>query len=119
MRAAEALRAPLTLMSGAGAAGYAGPAWFEEVLRQARARHPKLGVTAILDCADAPGRALGALRWGVKRIRLAGNARGRARVGEIAKARGAALDDARYATLDLAGSKDPERAALQFLAGKR
>ena len=118
MRAAEALGVPLTLMSGPGAAGYAGPAWFAEVLRQARAQYPTVKTAAILDCAQAPGRALGALRHGVKRIRLAGNALARARVVAIAKARGAVLDGARYELLDLNGARNPERAAREFLESK-
>jgi len=118
LAAAAALKVPVTLMSGPGAAGYAGPDWFRAVLRQARALHPGVEATAILDCAEAPGRALAALRRGAKAIRLGGNAKARARVATIALAMGARLDDTRYALLDLSGVKDPARAVREFLKGR-
>lgn len=117
--AAAALGLPVTLLSGRGAAGYAGPGWFLEVARLAAADRPGAAVTAILDCADRPGRALGALRLGAKVLRLDGNARARRRVAEIAAAMGARLDDTRYAVLDLAGSADPLAAATAFLKAAR
>ena len=116
MRAAQTARVPLVLMSGRGAAGYAGPAWFAEVVAQAQAKYPGVAATAVLDCAEAPGRALAALRRGVKLLRLAGNPAARARVGEIAKATGARLDDAEYSLLDLGSVKDAERATRAFLS---
>jgi hypothetical protein len=109
------LKVPLTLLSGRGAAGYAGPGWFLAVVRLAHAAHPEVAVTAILDCADQPGRALGALRAGAKVLRLGGNAQARKRVAAIAGAMGARLDDTRYAVLDLARVTDPEGAAKAFL----
>jgi hypothetical protein len=113
--AAAALRVPLSLMSGPGAAGYAGPAWFLEVVRLARADHPEVDVTAILDCADQPGRALAALRMGAKTLRLGGNARARKRVAAIAEAMGARLDDTCYEALDLARCADARAAVSAFL----
>jgi hypothetical protein len=118
LAAAAALEVPVTLMSGPGAAGYAGPDWFLAVQRQARARHPGVEVTAILDCAEAPGRALAALRRGAKAIRLGGNAKASARVAAIALAMGARLDETRYALLDLSAVKDPQRAVREFLKGR-
>jgi fructose/tagatose bisphosphate aldolase len=118
LSAAAALGVPVTLMSGPGAAGYAGPDWFLAVLRQARARHPGVDVTAILDCAEAPGRALAALRRGAKAIRLGGSAKARARVAAIALAMGARLDDTDYALLNLGAEADPERAVRKFLKAK-
>jgi hypothetical protein len=118
LAAAAALKAPVTLMSGPGAAGYAGPDWFLSVVRQAKARHPGVEAAAILDCAEAPGRALAALRRGAQAIRLGGNAKARARVAAIALALGARIDDTRYALLDLAGATDPERAVREFLKGR-
>ena len=119
MRAAAELRVPVTLLSGPGAAGYAGPDWFAGVIAAAKTRHSKVSVTAILDCADAPGRALAALRRGAKRIRLAGNRTARARVQAIAAQLGAQLDDAPYAVLDLSAAQEPERAARDFLKDGR
>lgn len=116
MRAAAASRVPLVLMSGRGAAGYAGPGWFAEVVAEARAKHPRVAATAILDCAEAPGRALAALRLGIKTLRLDGNPKARARVAAIARQLGAALDDTDYSLLDLSQTNDPRRAAQMFLS---
>jgi hypothetical protein len=115
LAAAASLGVPVVLMSGPGAASYAGPAWFLEVERQARRAQPQVDATAILDCADQPGRALAALRLGVKRLRLNGNPKARKRVAAIAAAMGAEIDETRYDTLDLAGLDDPEAAATAFL----
>ncbi len=115
LAAAASLGAPVVLLSGPGAASYAGPAWFLEIVRQARLAHPDVPVTAILDCADQPGRALAALRIGVKHLRLAGNPRARARVAAIAEAMGAMLDVTRYDALDLAGVGDAQADVTAFL----
>jgi hypothetical protein len=55
---------PVTLLSARGAAQYAGCAWWQAMVNIARARHPDVPVIDILDCADAPGRAMAALRVG-------------------------------------------------------
>jgi hypothetical protein len=53
---------PVTLLSARGAALYAGVGWWQAVAETAReGRHPGL-VPDILDCGDAAGRALEALR---------------------------------------------------------
>jgi hypothetical protein len=53
---------PVTLLSAEGAAVYAGVGWWQALVAQARAAHPDTSVQDILDCGDAPGRALEALR---------------------------------------------------------
>jgi hypothetical protein len=55
---------PVTLLSAPGAACTAGALWWREVVKQACARHPNTPVCDVLDCADAPGRAMEALRLG-------------------------------------------------------
>ncbi len=69
-RAAVALGRPLTLLSADGAACYAGVAWWQALVRQARAAAPGLRVPDILDCGDAPGYALQALRLGQRTLIL-------------------------------------------------
>ena len=54
---------PVTLESAPGAGAYAGVAWFERVIAAASAEHPHVAVSAILDCGDAPGAVLAAVRW--------------------------------------------------------
>ena len=52
---------PVTLLSAPGAASYAGCAWWRAVVSAALAAHPGSAAPDVLDCADAPGRALEAL----------------------------------------------------------
>jgi hypothetical protein len=56
---------PVTLLSAPGAASYAGCRWWLELLAAAAATGP-----ALLDCGDAPGRAMEALKCGVNGIVL-------------------------------------------------
>jgi hypothetical protein len=67
--AALQLGLPLTLLSARGAALYAGCAWWAEMIRAARELYPNVPVRDILDCADAPGRAMAALRIGQRLLR--------------------------------------------------
>jgi hypothetical protein len=55
---------PVTLLSAPGAALYAGEAWWRALMVAAREAHPTVPFDDILDCADAPGRAMAALRIG-------------------------------------------------------
>jgi len=52
---------PVTLLSAPGAASYAGVAWWRAVVAAVRAEFPESDPPDVLDCADAPGRALEAL----------------------------------------------------------
>jgi hypothetical protein len=61
---------PVTLLSAPGAALYAGALWWREVIAGARAACPAAAARDILDCADAPGRAMAALRAGQRLLVL-------------------------------------------------
>ena len=61
---------PVTLLSAPGAASYAGVAWWRAVIAAAQAECPESDPTDVLDCADAPGRALEALSLGCRIIVL-------------------------------------------------
>ena len=65
LRLATAPGLPITLLSGPGAAIYAGCGWWRALMELDTA-----GNTDILDCADAPGRAMEALRVGCRRLIL-------------------------------------------------
>ncbi len=54
----------VTLLSARGAALYAGALWWRELVAAARAGHPATPAQDVLDCADAPGAAMAALRAG-------------------------------------------------------
>jgi len=61
-----ALRAarPVTLLSAPGAPSYAGCGWWRALIDAAWAEFPGSHAPDVLDCADAPGRALEALSLG-------------------------------------------------------
>jgi hypothetical protein len=63
-RAALAPGLPVTLLSARGAALYAGCGWWRALMQAAGAE------IDIIDCADAPGQAMAALRIGQRRIVL-------------------------------------------------
>lgn len=96
------------LLSAPGAGGFAGAAWFLAMVRAAAARHPGVPHQAALDCADAAGTALAALRDGARIIVLDGACPAFPAVAAAAAEAGATLLPARPAALDL-GALDLSR----------
>ncbi len=88
---------PVTLLSGPGAATYAGCGWWRAVVAAAGHTGPD-----VLDCGDAAGRALEALRAGCKWLVLDEHCPAFPRVAERAALHGARLLPSRPASLDLA-----------------
>jgi hypothetical protein len=84
LQAAVERDVPIELWSAEGAAGYAGAGWFQAVLAEARAAVPAARFAAVLDCADLPGYALGALRIGVEAVCFTGPAKVAAKLADIA-----------------------------------
>tara|TARA_Y100000588_G_scaffold218359_1_gene232206 strand:+ start:62 stop:532 length:471 start_codon:yes stop_codon:yes gene_type:complete len=99
---AEALDVGITLLSAPNATASAGPGWFEAVVRLATVNFPHVQCDAVLDCGDAPGNALAALRHGVKIIRY--NGARQAAIVEIAESYGAQILQVRPESLNLADS---------------
>jgi hypothetical protein len=93
---------PVTLLSAAGAALYAGCGWWRALVERAQAEYPATAIDDILDCADASGYALGALRIGQRRIVLHPDAPGRTAVLAIAASVAAEVLASRPPTLDMA-----------------
>ncbi len=87
---------PVTLLSAPGAAQYAGCLWWRELLAAANFTGP-----ALLDCADAPGRALEALHLGLRGVVLHAPAPAFAIVAELAAANGALVLPMAPPALDL------------------
>jgi hypothetical protein len=79
---------PVTLLSAPGAALFAGCLWWREMVAAARARHSHTEAIDILDCADASGMAMGALRSEVCRLVLRPDAPGWDAVAAIATRQG-------------------------------
>jgi hypothetical protein len=96
-RAALAPGRPVTLLSAPAAALFAGCRWWQELLAAAGATGP-----ALLDCADAPGRAVEALKCGVNGIVLECEVSIFQSVANLAAAQGALLLPAAPPSLDLA-----------------
>ena len=97
-RLALAAGRPVTLLSAPGAALYAGCGWWRALIRKAgTAAHD------VLDCADAPGRALEALSLGC-RILVLEPCPAWDTVAERAALQGAAILQARPSALDLAAT---------------
>jgi hypothetical protein len=97
-----AVGAPVTLLSGTGAALYAGCGWWRALITLARAAHPDIPIHDILDCADAPGLALGALRIGQRRIVLDPASPGWSAVAAIATSLGGEVLTSRPPSIDMA-----------------
>jgi hypothetical protein len=102
--ARQALRAgrPVTLLSAPGAALFAGCLWWRELLAAARAAHPATPAADVLDCADAPGPAMAALRAGQRLLVLAPAIPAFAAVRSAAATLGAIVLAERPPALDLA-----------------
>ncbi|MBB3263810.1 hypothetical protein FHW79_001406 [Azospirillum sp. OGB3] len=112
------LGVPLLLVSAPGAAASAGAGWFAAVVERAATRYPSVAITAVLDCADRPGDALGALTCGIDGVLFTGRADVAERLADIAAQRGARLLTALPAALDLRGTRDPRRACRDWLGGQ-
>jgi hypothetical protein len=98
------------LLSAPGAAGFMGPAWFLAMTAEAGRRHPAAATGAVLDCADAAGTALAAIRAGARHLVLAADAPGFAAVAGAAAEAGVRLLPLRPPALDL-GRLDLRRRA--------
>jgi fructose/tagatose bisphosphate aldolase len=119
LAAASDLGVALTLRSAPGAATYLGAAYFQAMVADARAEWPDVAVTAVLDCGDAPGVALGALRHGMTHIRFTGARKVRAKIADIAAALGGALDDDHRQALDLLDIANPEAACRAWIEARK
>ena len=92
----------MTLLSAPGAAIFAGPGWWLALARLARADFGALISADILDCADAPGLALAALRLGQRTLILDPACPAFTQVAATASGLGASVLPTRPASLDLA-----------------
>ena len=95
---------PVTLLSGPGAAIYAGCGWWRALMRLGAGDNPD-----ILDCADAPGRAMEALRVGCRLLVLHPAVPAWTLVESRAATVGATLLAERPAALDLADRRAARR----------
>ena len=101
-RVVLALGRPVTLLSGEGAALYAGCGWWRALTAAARAEFPLVPTADFLDCADAAGQALAAVRIGLRHLILSPDAPGRPQVAAIIAGLDGVLLAERPPALDLA-----------------
>lgn len=111
---ATALDIAVRLRSAPGAARYAGAGWFAALMSLVREEFPSAKLEASLDCATDAGLALAALRTGIPMVRFTGSAMVKRKIAAIARAYGAALENAAV-TIDLLDCADPGAAVRAAL----
>ncbi len=109
---------PVTLLSAPGAAVFAGCLWWRALVGQARAEFPAAVLADVLDCADAPGQAMAALRVGQRALVLDPACPAFAAVTAAAANLGATVLSCRPPALDLADYSATGR-LLPWLRGDR
>jgi hypothetical protein len=108
-RAALVFRVPVTLLSAPGAALFAGCGWWRALVGQVCAEFPDVAIDDILDCADASGLAMGALRIGQHAIVLDPAAPGHRSVLAVAAALASEVLPRRPAAIDLSNPAEARR----------
>jgi fructose/tagatose bisphosphate aldolase len=115
LAAAAEVGVPVTLRSAPGAAAYLGPQIFHAIIETARVEHPGVDAIGALDCGEDAGFALAALRLGIERVRVDLPAETRARIADIARQHGGALDDDPAPALDLIDCDTPAEKCRDWL----
>ncbi len=115
---AHELGVPITLVSAPYAAASMGPAWFRNIVREVEQAYPGLDVEAELDCGDAAGYVLAALRAGVRIVRFSGKPSAATKLEDIAGTYGARLVRRPGQILDARQEPDAETALRKWLEGK-
>jgi len=119
LTAAAATGQAVILASAPGAAGCAGVGWWAALTAQAHLQVPDADGQPVLDCGDAAGLALAALRQGVAAIAVHSALPSYPALAEIADRMGGRLVDLNRPTLDLAGARDAVAASRDFLLANR
>jgi len=115
VRTAVAHGVALTVVSPPGAALFAGPIWFQAIVRAARAEvEATAPVTFVLDCADSPGAALAAIRARVEAVSFSGKGAARARLAAITKRAGVAFLAPPVDVFDMARNPGPDALIAWF-----
>jgi hypothetical protein len=121
LRAAASAKRAIVLASAPDAGGCVGPGWFGALVAAARQAVPEARFTALLDCGDSVGTALGAIRAEVEGVIFTGRADAAGRLADIARRHGVAFETKRpAAVLELvedffASPEDIERRCTEFL----
>ena len=116
--AAGQLGLSVMLVSIRAGASSLGPLAFQAMVEATRAEHPLARIESAIDCADAEGRVLHAVRAGCAAAIYDGRADVAARLAEIAAAAGARLLTERPPALSLAGARDPLGACRAWIKSR-
>jgi len=116
VQAAAAAGADAELWSPPGAAADLGVGYWAALDRAAAGQTEPGRVSTVLDCGDAPGFALAALREGLRHLHVAVRADVRTRLAAIAEQHGAVLHPGPPPDLDLRDRLDPA-ASCRFALG--
>ncbi|MBT5051523.1 MAG: hypothetical protein HOM58_23710 [Rhodospirillaceae bacterium] len=112
--AAREVGVPLELHSAPDAVASLGPLWFQKILEEIDAEFPDLDIEMVLDCGDAAGYALAALRQGLKHIRFSGPKITTEKIRDMARQQKAVLHKGWPDILDLGHEADPANACRHW-----
>lgn len=114
--AAAARGTALHVVSAPAAGLHAGALWWQALVAEGAASGATVAA-AVLDCADCPGRAMGALRAGLRDVLFDGTGPAAAALESLAAECGAKLWRKRPPALDLAAERRPDEALARWLDG--
>lgn len=116
LKAAEMTGVEIQLLTAEGAAGYGGPFYFMELIKQASNYQPTARYIILIDCGDNAAMTQFALDVGWRKIILRGSNRTRKKLIELSKNYGRVeiLSEAPVA-IDLALENDPMNKLLEML----
>lgn len=97
----------LELWSARSAAGSLGPGWFGNIAEIVQIEFPDLAIICVLDCGDAPGNALAALRHEINCIYISAPSAVADKIRAIALKTKADVRTRRPSMLDLMDYSDP------------
>ena len=112
---ARDLGVEIQLVSSTDAVSYIGPTWFFNITLRVKQEFPDVVINTVLDCGDAAGGALAALRAGIKSIHYAGNNNVAHKIEDIANQRGAELLKSTPRAFDPRRSANPDSALRAWL----
>ena len=115
LEAATAADTRIILLSAPGAAAYAGPGWFGQLLNQLSDRERAALAGAYLDCGPRPGDVLAAFRAGVQGVIFTGRGDVADKLRALAHAHGVAFRADRPDALDLLDARDPAGAVAAYV----
>ena len=122
LAALDAVRAPkrpsgrLVLLSAPAAAGFLGPGWWAALMAALQPRMIAADASDLLDCGSSAGRAMEALRLGLRRLILSPDCAQHAAVLARAAPLGAEVGIARPEALDMA-ERNAARRLAEWLHG--